>query len=285
MMPLLSPHFLSDVVVTPPASERFEIALNTPAGRLTTAVDVPTGFVPVTAIVPLMRRLGEETQALEEAKVFDEGLPRSCQKGCAACCRMLVPLSPPETFSLSEFIRSLPSEQQARIAARLSHAKSVLLTHGLWNQLTELAESPQPPEDDMLEPINQAYYALRIPCPFLEDDLCSVYDERPAACRELLVTSPAEQCQDMAKNPVVPIPVPVRIGPALGLLWGELTNTPPRLIPLPIALDWATRHEHENRRTWQGTQLLDLALDKVWRFLSQTFQQSGTRPATGKSQG
>jgi Fe-S-cluster containining protein len=274
----------SNNVVTPQASERFEIALNTPAGRLTSAVDVPTAFVPVTAIVPLMRRLGEEAQALEEARSSEEGQSRSCRKGCAACCRMLVPLSPPEAFALREFVRSLPSEQQERLAARLAEAKSILLAHGLWNQLVELGESAQMPDDLTLEPVNHAYYALRMPCPFLNDDLCSIYDERPAACRELLVTSPAELCQDMAMNPVVPIPVPVRIGPVLGLLWGELTNTPPRLIPLPIALDWAERHQHESRRTWQGTQLLDTALDKVWRFLSQTFQQSGTRPATGKSQ-
>ncbi|HBH79533.1 MAG TPA: zinc/iron-chelating domain-containing protein, partial [Nitrospira sp.] len=74
-------------------SERFEIALNTSAGQITTAVDVPTGFVPVTSIVPLMRRLGEEAQALEVARVGEEGKVPSCQKGCAACCRMLVPLS------------------------------------------------------------------------------------------------------------------------------------------------------------------------------------------------
>lgn len=270
-------------VVTPQASERFEIALNTPAGRLTSAVDVPTAFVPVTAIVPLMRRLGEEAQALEEARSSDEGKSRSCRKGCAACCRMLVPLSPPEAFALREFVRSLPREQQERIAARLAEAKSTLLAHGLWNQLVELGESSQMPDDLTLEPVNHAYYALRTPCPFLTDDLCSIYDERPAACRELLVTSPAEQCLDMAKNPVAPIPVPVRMGPVLGLLWGELTNTPPRLIPLPIALDWAERHQDESRRTWQGTQLLDTALDKIWRFLSQTFQHTGDKPPANES--
>ena len=267
--------------MTPHASEHFEIALNTSAGRLTTAVDVPTAFVPVTAIVPLMRRLGEEAQALEEARGSEEGRARSCQKGCAACCRMLVPLSPPEAFTLREFVRSLPSEQQQRLATRLAQAKSVLLTHGLWNQLMDLGESSQTPDDGTLEPINQAYYALRMPCPFLEDNLCSIYDERPAACRELLVTSPAEQCEDMVNNPVEPIPVPARIGPVLGLLWGELTNTPPRLIPLPIAIDWAERHQNENHKIWQGTQLLDTALDKVWRFLSQTIQPAGNKSTAG----
>ena len=254
-------------------SERFEIALNTPAGQLTTAVEVPTGFVPITAIVPLMRRLGEAAQALENARTLESGKTISCKKGCAACCRMMVPVSAPEAFALREFVHSLPPERQQRISTRSARTKSLLLSHGLWHRLLEMGETTQPPDDDALEPINRAYYALRTPCPFLEDEVCSIYEERPAACRELLVTSPAEWCQDLVKNPVEQIPVPVRIGPALGLLWGELTKTPARLIPLPIALDWAERHQRENQATWQGPLLLDQALDKVWRFLSQAFQK------------
>ncbi len=259
--------------MTAQATERFEIALNTPAGQLTTAVEVPTGFVPITAIVPLMRRLGEEAQALEEARLLDSGRMRSCRKGCAACCRMMVPLSAPEAFALREFVRSLPTERQQRISTRLARTKSLLLSHGLWHRLLELGETAEPPDDHALEPINRDYYALRTPCPFLEDEVCSIYEERPSACRELLVTSPAELCQDLVNNQVEQIEAPVRIGPALGLLWGELTKTPARLIPLPIAMDWAERHQGENQSTWQGTKLLDQALNKVWRFLSQAFQK------------
>lgn len=268
------------------ATERFEIALNTRAGRLTTAVDVPTAFVPVTAIVPLMRRLGEEAQALEETQASAEGKTRSCQKGCAACCRMMVPIAPPEAFALTEFIRLLPTEQQQRIAQRFAASKSTLLAQGLWHRLVEIGESSRPPDDEALEPINQKYYALRMPCPFLEDDACSIYEQRPAACRELLVTSPAEQCQDLLANSVEPIPVPIRIGPVLGLLWGELTESPARMIPLPTVLDWLERHQHESHRTWQGSRLLDTALDKVWRFLSQGIKESenqGKRQAAGGS--
>jgi Fe-S-cluster containining protein len=259
--------------MTTQATERFDIALNTPTGQLTTMVEVPSGFVAVTAIVPLMRRLGEEAQALEEARSPDTDKTLSCHKGCAACCRMMVPLSAPEAFTLRKFVHSLPTERQQRIAERLAKTKSLLLSHGLWHRLLEMGETTQPPNEDALEPINLDYYALRTPCPFLEDEVCSIYEERPAACRELLVTSPAEWCQDLVKNPVEQIPVPIRIGPALGLLWGELTKTPAKLIPLPIALDWAQRHQRENQATWQGTQLLDQALDKVWRFLSQAFQK------------
>jgi Fe-S-cluster containining protein len=255
------------------STERYEIALNTPAGQITTSVEVPTGFVPVAALVPVARRLGEQALALEQARSTEKGRDLSCRKGCAACCRMMVPLSPPEAFALRDYVRSLPPDRQRRIGERFAQAKSVLLAHGLWRRLLEMGETTEPPDDAALEPINRDYYALRMACPFLEDELCSIYEERPAACRELLVTSPAEWCQDLVHNPVEQLPVPVRVGPALSLMWSDVTNSPARLIPLPTALDWAERHQNENVSTWQGPQLLDRLLDKVWRFLSAAFQK------------
>lgn len=259
--------------------ERFDIVLNTPAGQLSSVLDVPTGFVPVTAIVPALRRLGEEAERLEERRAAESGKTISCRMGCAACCRMLVPLSPPEAFALKEYVDNLPVDRRRHIARRLSETKHQLEEHGLLEQLSAVSEGTEARSDEEFEPLNRAYYALRIPCPFLEEEMCSIYEARPAACRELLVTSPAEWCQDLVHNPVQPISVPIRMGSALGLLWGELTQSVPRLVPLPIAIDWAERHQEDNQPRWQGTTLLDRALDKVWRFLSQAFQESGKEAA------
>ncbi len=253
--------------------ERFEVALNTPVGRLTTAVDVPTGFIPITSIVPFARRLGEEAAQLEIQHATEAGRTISCRIGCAACCRMLVPLSAPESFALREYIEQLPTDRRTHLLNRLSDTKDRLSREGLWGRLNEIAEASTAVRDEELDPINRSYYALRIPCPYLENELCSIYEARPAACRELLVTSPAELCQDMAENPVAPLPVSMRMSSILGLLWGTLTSSPPRLIPLPIALEWAERHEEESQRTWPGSSLLDQVLDNMWRFLSQAFQK------------
>ncbi|MCP9455652.1 MAG: YkgJ family cysteine cluster protein [Nitrospira sp.] len=250
-------------------TEQYEISIQTAAGHVTTMVDVPTAFVPVTAIIPLLRRLGEEAQRLETTRSAEEGRCCSCTKGCAACCRMLVPLSPPEAFRLMEVIRLLPIEQQDRIVARLEQSKSLLRSHGIWQRLLDVGASERPLNDDELAPLNEAYYSLRMPCPFLEDETCSIYNERPSACRELLVTSPPDYCQDMANNPVDALPAPIRVSTVLGLLWGELTGTPPRMIPLPILRDWVEHHRPDRERTWQGVFLLEAALDKIWRFLSQ----------------
>lgn len=258
----------------PHTTEHFEIALNTPAGQITTAVEVPTGFVPVTAIVPLIRRLGEESQALEVARSVDAGKTPSCHKGCAACCRMPVPLSAPEAFALRECVRARSTDQQDRISAWFADTKSQLLSHGLWQRLSELCNASEQPNDDALEDLNREYYALRIPCPFLEEEVCTIYEERPAACRELLVTSLPERCDDLINNPIEPISAPIRISTVLGLLWQQLTSSPMGMIPLPVVFDWTECHQADNQQTWKGTELLDQALDKVWHFLSQSFSES-----------
>lgn len=255
--------------------ERFEVALNTPVGRLTTAIDVPTGFIPITAIVPVTRRLGEEAAQLEIQHATEAGRAVSCRIGCAACCRMLVPLSVPEAFALRDYVGQLPTDRRTLLLNRLSDTKDRIQQAGLWDQLNDVAEASRPIADEELDPINRSYYALRMPCPYLENELCSIYEARPAACRELLVTSPAELCQDLVKNPVTPLPVSMQISSILGLAWGSLTNSSPRLIPLPMALEWAKQHEEESRRTWPGSALLDQVLDHMWRFLSQAFTKRG----------
>jgi len=53
-----------------------------------------------------------------------------------------------------------------------------------------------------------AYFALRVPCPFLEEESCSIHPDRPLVCREYLVTSPAELCAGPTQEGVTPVPVP-----------------------------------------------------------------------------
>lgn len=256
--------------------EHFEISLHTPSGEVSTAVGVPTSFVPVTAIIPLMRSLGEEVQTLEIDHVREAGHKLSCHKGCAACCRMLVPISAPEAFALAQSLDRLAPSERERLLSKIDVAQQQLARAGILKQLSALSESPDPISDEAIEPLNQAYYALRMPCPFLDNEACSIYDDRPAACRELAVTSPAADCQDMTNQTIRPVPVAVRISTALSLLWADLTATTPRLIPLPLAIDWAKRHQAEQARQWAGTELFEKAIDKIGRYLGQERARRGS---------
>jgi Fe-S-cluster containining protein len=248
--------------------ERLRVSVNTSAGKVSMPVEVPSGFVPISSIVPVMRQVGEEALALERARALEAGQSVSCRMGCAACCRPLVPVSPPEAFALQDTVRALPPPERQKIEAKFAAARARLEQAGLWSRLNDIAEADRQLTDDDVEQTNRSYYDLRMPCPFLENEVCSIYEGRPSACRELQVTSPAELCQDIVRNPVRPLPVPVRISTVLGMLWGELTGGPARLVPLPVALAWAERHEADGRQVWKGIELFEHAMDKVWRYLS-----------------
>ena len=252
-----------------------KIALTTPAGEVVLPVEVPTGFVPATAIVSTMRSVGERAMALEEQRALDAGSHISCRKGCAACCRMLVPVSPPEAYALHDVIERFPSDRRDVVMGRLEEARRRLQQAGLLDQISAIAETDRQLTDEEMEPINRTYYALRMACPFLENEMCSIYQDRPAACRELLVTSPAELCDDLAHNPVRMLPIPLRITTVLGLLWSDLTGGPVRFIPLPLAWDWAQRHPTGRGLVWRGAHLFERATEMVWRFLLREFEQRG----------
>ncbi|MEW6543783.1 MAG: YkgJ family cysteine cluster protein [Nitrospirota bacterium] len=268
-------------------TERYDVSLNTPAGPVTASIDVSTGFVPVTDLVAPLRRLSEQAMELEEREALAAGQPVSCKKGCAACCRMLVPVSAPEAFALRETVARLPEAGRQATLRRVAETRAGLERAGLLAHLTEIAETDRQLRDEEMESTNRRYYALRLPCPFLEQEVCSIYEDRPAACRELLVTTPPELCQDVVANPVRWLPVPVRMSTVLGLVWSHLVGGPVRFIPLPLALDWAERHAAENRAAWKAGDLLDQALDKVWRYLSREIasRQNTARGAGQEARG
>jgi Fe-S-cluster containining protein len=255
----------------PAPTERLNLSINTTSGEIHSQVDIPTGFIPITEIVPVVRSLGEQAQALEISTTLQAGKKISCQKGCGACCqRIMVPVSPPEAFALAGMLEGLPQDHRARIEHRLSEIREQLQAAGLLALLQELAESPIQKTDSDLDPINRAYYALRLPCIFLENDACSIYEHRPAACREYLVTSPPELCKDTETNPVQVLHIPLRAGTVLSVLWAELTGGPVRLMPLPVAFEWVEKHQALNKKTWKGLELLHTTLDGLGKFLHQT---------------
>ena len=253
-----------------PSMERLNLTITTTSGDLQAQIDAPTGFIPITKIVPVMRSLGDQAQELEIANTLQAGKTISCQKGCAACCRQMIPVSPPEAFALVEAITELPQDHQSRIKQNLAQTKKRLQNAGLLTALQDLADSPRQHSDDDLDFLNRAYYALRLPCIFLENEICSIYEHRPAGCRGHLVSSPPELCQDMVNNPIQELHVPLRAGTVLSLLWSDLTGGPVRLMPLPLAIEWAEMHQDLNTQKWKGFELMNRAMDGLGKFLHQT---------------
>jgi Fe-S-cluster containining protein len=109
----------------------------------------------------------------------------ACAKGCAWCCHVQTDIFAGEAFVLAAALRRLPSEQRADIEGRLrSNARQVAPM-----TLTERQRA-------------------RIPCAFLDRErrACSVYEDRPSACRRWHSLD-ADVCRQDFENPSVSSPL------------------------------------------------------------------------------
>src|ERR1044072_10056443 len=70
------------------------------------------------------------------------------------------------------------------------------------------------------------YATLSLACPFLLDDACSIYAERPFVCRQYLVTSAPELCKAPLDNPVRPIKAPATFATAMYNVAEQLLGPP-----------------------------------------------------------
>lgn len=153
---------------------------------------VPNAPVPATGVLPALQGLVNAVVDAAEA-----GKAISCRKGCGACCRQLVPISRTEGEALLALVEAMPRERRKAVRARFADAEARIAAAGL-------AERGGRSDREM----SVAYFALGVPCPFLEEESCSIHPDRPLVCREYLVTSPAELCAGPAQEGVTPVPVP-----------------------------------------------------------------------------
>ena len=197
--------------------------------RIAHPITVPNAAVPAVDIVPALQGL---VNAVVEAA--EKGKAISCRKGCGACCRQLVPVSRTEGERLLELVEAMPAERRETLKARFAAAEAAIEAAGLKDRRGRSDRE-----------LSTAYFALGVPCPFLEDESCSIHPDRPLVCREYLVTSPAELCAGPAQEGVAPVAVP-KVSMAARALQDEKDDW----FPLALLQAWArSRPRNAVRRT------------------------------------
>ena len=225
-------------------------------------VAIPRGNNPVGAVLPAARQISHEVTSLAVAAAQREGRSVSCRAGCGACCRQLVVVSFAEAQSLAEVVAAMPPERQRVVRQRFADAlkrleDARLLDHSEppgQRHFIHVQRDPGKPEI----PPSQRYFQLQIPCPFLEDESCGIYEDRPLVCREYLVTNPPERCARLFQDDVEidGIQAAVRIAPVLVRVTNKVAGTPEESIPLVLALEWAEHHPAALNNQVDGLDLL-----------------------------
>jgi Fe-S-cluster containining protein len=88
--------------------------------------------------------------------------PLACKSGCSWCCYQLVSVTPAEALLLAAHVRSQPADVQGELVERLRRLDRE--TRGMSTTVRD---------------------SLHLPCAFLKEGSCSVYDVRPLPCREV----------------------------------------------------------------------------------------------------
>jgi Putative zinc- or iron-chelating domain len=115
----------------------------------------------------ILTHRGRDGMLDQAAMTYAHSGKAECQAGCSACCHQMVLCTPFEVFS---------------IARHLLDSKTAADLEAVKDRLERLAGLPLHPD---------ARYGIQNPCALLDNNRCSIYEQRPSVCRTLLWASRA----------------------------------------------------------------------------------------------
>ena len=204
------------------------------------AVQLSTQPAPRRFILPVLRQLTDSVVEIGTHRAGENGERISCQRGCDACCRQMVPIAASEAFGLAKTLQRMETAAGHRVLQRFEEASETLDQAGISDRLRRRREL-SPAELDQLD---RDYFTAQVACPFLEEGACVIHGERPLACREFLVTSDAVHCQRPDGGKVKRVEMPAKFSVAL-----YETDRPGGWIPLILAREFVAQNNEESVRT------------------------------------
>lgn len=218
--------------------------------RIEAPIQVPADPVAATDVLPAVQRLQDVLVDAAQQRAARTGQAISCQRGCAACCRQPVALVDIEAWSLAALVERLPEPRRSVVRGRFTDALRRLDAAGLKTRLAEAGDAGA--QGATVRSLSLEAFALGIACPFLEDEACSIYADRPLACRQHLVTSPATWCAEPGKGQIAALPA-TSLSAALQALCADTRRPRRRWVSLALALEWAaTNPPPVERQTGPG---------------------------------
>ena len=206
-------------------------------------------------LAPLARTISAKLALATSERLRTNGRCVTCRKGCSACCSYLVPLSVPEAFRIAEELPMMPAgENGTMIQSSLDACRTIL------DRVPGNLDTQEPAETNHTvrsKQLGHWYAGLGLACPFLSNGLCVPYEQRPIACREHMVTGPADSCDVANSNEPDVVKMPVSVLECLGQLTAELEQSEVEAVMLPLALPWAHENIDRSRRTWPAVTVVE----------------------------
>jgi Fe-S-cluster containining protein len=211
---------------------------------------VPDRAVRFDELLPALRAMDDRLIDAAVTASEEAGERVSCSKGCSACCRTQpVPITPPEAFALARLVDALPEPRRTAVRSAFARAAAQLRAADIYD--IYMQRDPATTREAALAAVRR-YMNLALACPFLVDEACSIYADRPFVCRQYLVTSPPDLCAAPLDNPVRPVRAPAAFASAMLKAAATLSGRAQYTVPLVLALDYAAAKRSDLEQSYDA---------------------------------
>ncbi|MGD9589197.1 MAG: YkgJ family cysteine cluster protein [Pyrinomonadaceae bacterium] len=223
-----------------------DLRLNIGGEHFELNMTIPAAAVKPRRMLPVFQSLTNTIVARAIDRSAADGKAISCKAACGACCRQPLLISEAEAFALADLIENMPAERRSVIKQRFRDGRQHFADLGWFDRFDEMsAEAAKGKSDELgrkFVALLSEYIAQGVACPFLENESCSIYEDRPLICREYLVTSPAENCVAPRPDNIEKLPLSGSPSRAFGaLVRTDNVKTPSELLLIRI-LEFAETH-------------------------------------------
>ena len=153
-------------------------------------------------------------------------------------------------------MESMGKGGQSEMMLRFDDAAQIIKQHDIVYALMDPSLG-----DDNYFSLAREDFSLQVPCPFLENDSCSIHPNRPVACQDYNVTSPPSWCSDPCMHDIEKVSMPFPLSIFLARFTAELTGWKLHFIPMALVPEWVSENIAIKNRQWPGRDLFQ-------RFLS-----------------
>lgn len=129
----------------------------------------------------------EAKRIYKECDVKMKQVASVCTKGCNHCCHQLIRVHIAEEMIVTKYLKENFTKDE------LQGAKTRL--EAWFEYFNNNTPSKSPLESTDIELFAIKLAEDRFPCPFLDDDVCTIYPVRPLVCRTFTVNDTPEACK------------------------------------------------------------------------------------------
>lgn len=145
-----------------------------------------------------------ELQLEQAAQVARNGETITCQKGCSLCCTLYVQANVQECEAIVYYLYHHETALEFFLRGYPEWRERLKKNGDIFKRCDRLVPEMMAPGKDEAEASFREeakhYHKQNIPCPFLSDNLCSIYEVRPLTCAGMVVSTPSEWCHPLNVN-------------------------------------------------------------------------------------